>query len=143
MTEQPSALDAWESLFRAQVTVLRELQEEFPTAQLSLNEYDVLFNLSRQPRQTVRLRDLNKLLLITQPSVSRLIDRLTARGLVRKEPDPGDGRGTLVCLTGDGESQFRKVAAAHSRAIQRRVGDVLSTDELAELTRITTKLREG
>lgn len=143
MTDQPSALDAWESLFRAQVTVLRELQESFPSDQLSLNEYDVLFNLSRQPKQTVRLRDLNKLLLITQPSVSRLIDRLAARELVRKEPDPGDGRGTLVSLTPEGESQFRKVAAVHSRAIQRRVGDALSADELAELTRITTKLRRG
>lgn len=143
MSARADAIEAWESLFRAQVTVLRELQEEFPTDELSLNEYDVLFNLSRQPERRARLRDLNKLLLITQPSVSRLVDRLAARGLVRKEADPGDGRGTLVCLSDAGHALFLRVAADHAKAIVRRVGGVLDADELATLRRITDKLRQG
>ena len=143
MSEKSLAVDAWEALFRAQVSVLRQLNTEFPTEELSLNEYDVLFNLSRQPDRKLRLRDLNKHLLLTQPSVSRLVDRLVTRELVRKEPDPGDGRGTVVCLTAEGHTLFRRVAVIHAESIRRRVGGTLSPDELHQLMALTDKLRLG
>ena len=141
MSDKTVSVNAWEALFRAQVSVLRQLNAEFPTEQLSLNEYDVLFNLSRLPDRALRIRDLNRHLLLTQPSVSRLVDRLVAKGLVRKEPDPGDGRGTIVCLTDEGYDLFRRVAVVHADSIHRRVGSALTDDELEELTRLTDKLR--
>ena len=141
MSDKPSSVAAWEALFRAQVSVLRQLNAEFPTDELSFNEYDVLFNLSRQPERALRIRDLNRHLLLTQPSVSRLVDRLVARGLVRKEHDPGDGRGTIVCLTDEGYDLFRRVAVIHAESIHRRVGGALTDDELKELARLTDKLR--
>lgn len=136
-----AAINAWESLFRAQVTVIRELNHEFPNDELSFNEYDVLFNLSRQDGRRLRIRDLNRHLLLTQPSVSRMVDRLVSRGLVRKESDPGDGRGTFVYLTESGFSLFRKVAVAHADSITRHVGGALSQEELKQLTVLTAKLR--
>ena len=141
MSEKSTSVTAWEALFRAQVSVLRQLNTEFPTDLLSFNEYDVLFNLSRPADRQLRIRDLNRNLLLTQPSVSRLVDRLVARGLVRKEPDPGDGRGTVVCLTDAGFDLFRRVAVIHADSIHRRVGGALSDDELRELARLTDKLR--
>ena len=143
MSDKSAAIDAWEALFRAQVTVLRYLHAEFPTGELSLNEYDVLFNLSRQPARQTRIRDLNKHLLLTQPSVSRLVDRLVARGLAVKEQDPGDGRGTIVRLTDEGYDLFRKVAVAHAEHIRDRVGGSLSGNELETLRILTDKLRLG
>ncbi len=141
MSDKTSSVNAWEALFRAQVSVLRQLNAEFPTGELSFNEYDVLFNLSRQADRQLRIRDLNRHLLLTQPSVSRLVDRLVGRDLVRKEPDPGDGRGTVVCLTDAGYALFRRVAVVHAESIHRRVGGALTTDELRELARLTDKLR--
>jgi DNA-binding MarR family transcriptional regulator len=135
------AVAAWEALFRAQVSVLRTLNAEFPTGELSFNEYDVLFNLSRQPDRQLRLRDLNRHLLLTQPSVSRLVDRLAARGLVRKTSDPGDGRGTIVAMTDEGYEIFRRVAVVHAETIHRRVGAALSTAELHTLATLADKLR--
>jgi DNA-binding MarR family transcriptional regulator len=140
--DRAAAVGAWEALFRAQVSVLRGLHDEFPTGQISLNEYDVLFNLSRQPNHQLRIRDLNKHLLLTQPSVSRLVDRLTARGLLRKEHDPGDGRGTVVCLTDAGYALFRAVAVPHSESISRHMG-ALDANELETLTTLTDKLRRS
>ena len=142
MSEQSrTAIGTWEALFRAQVTVLRRLNQEFPNDQLSFNEYDVLFNLSTQDGRRLRIRDLNRHLLLTQPSVSRLVDRLVARGLVSKESDPGDGRGTFVVMTDAGLTQFRRVAAVHSASITRHVGGALSEDELQQLASLTNKLR--
>ena len=141
MSDKSASVTAWEALFRAQVSVLRRLNAEFPTGELSFNEYDVLFNLSRQSDRALRIRDLNRHLLLTQPSVSRLVDRLVGRALVRKEPDPGDGRGTVVCLTDAGYDLFRRVAIIHAESIHRRVGGALTNDELQELARLTDKLR--
>ncbi|MGV8969771.1 MAG: MarR family winged helix-turn-helix transcriptional regulator [Microbacteriaceae bacterium] len=141
MSEKSLALDAWESLFRAQVSVLRHLGSEFPSAEISLNEYDVLFNLSRQPHHRLRIRDLNKHLLLTQPSVSRMVDRLVSKGFVCKESDPGDGRGTLVHLTDDGYTVFRRIATVHAESIHQRVGSNLSAQEQKALIALCDKLR--
>lgn len=143
VNETTAALSSWEALFRAQVTVLRQLSSEFPHDELSMNEYDVLFNLSKQPGRRLRIRDLNRELLLTQPSVSRLVDRLTARGLVVKDRDPGDGRGTFVCLTDEGFALFRRVAVSHSASIARHVGGALSAEELGQLRDLSDKLRRS
>ena len=143
MSDKTLAVDAWESLFRAQVSVLRQLNVEFPSAELSFNEYDVLFNLSTQPGRRLRIRDLNRFLLLTQPSVSRLVDRLVQGGLVTKENDPDDGRGTIVTLTDEGYALYRRVAAVHAKSISNRVGGALDADEMRQLIVLTDKLRRA
>jgi DNA-binding MarR family transcriptional regulator len=143
VSDKTLAVDAWESLFRAQVSVLRQLNIEFPSAELSFNEYDVLFNLSTQPGRRLRIRDLNRFLLLTQPSVSRLVDRLVQGGLVTKESDPDDGRGTIVTLTAEGYTLYRRVAAVHAKSISNRVGAALDADEMRQLIVLTDKLRRA
>jgi len=135
------AIDAWEALFRTQVSILRDINAEFPSEQLTIVEYDVLFNLSKLPARSARPRDLTPLLLLSQPSVSRMIDRLVERGLVTKRPDPEDGRGIVVTLTEAGHELFRRVAAIHSTAIAKRFGDRLSDEELAQLIDLCDRLR--
>ena len=142
MTERTDAVDAWESLYRAQVAVLRQLLSEFPDDEISFTEYDVLFNLYRQPERALRIRDLNKHLLLTQPSVSRLLDRLASRGIVTKRPDPKDARGTIVSLTDRGVEVFRQVGAQHGRSIIARMS-VLNREEQRQLIALTDKLRAG
>ena len=142
MSERATAVDAWEALYRAQVAVLRQLLTEFPHDDVSFTEYDVLFNLYRQPGRRLRIRDLNRHLLLTQPSVSRLLDRLVSRGLVHKSADPRDARGTIVTMTESGLEVFRRIGAQHSASISNRMG-VLNPDELHELARLSDKLRAG
>ncbi|CAN5235529.1 helix-turn-helix domain-containing protein [soil metagenome] len=141
VNDQAIAVTAWEALSRAQVSVMRYLGAEFPTGELSLNEYDVLLNLSRQPEHRLRLKDLNQHLLITQPSVSRLVDRLVSRGILAKAVDPTDARGVVVALTDHGYRLFAALAQEHMGSIQTRVGSVLSTEELLTLARLCDKLR--
>lgn len=141
MSDKATAVTAWEALFRAQVSVMRYLSAEFPTDELSLNEYDVLFNLSRQPRRQLRMKNLNRHLLLTQPSVSRLVDRLTTRGLLTKSHDLDDARGVNVTLTPAGFELFRRVARSHITSIAERVGDTLSTTELETLIELCDRLR--
>jgi len=136
-------VSAWEALFRAQVAVVRQLGREFPNGDISFNEYDVLFNLSRQEGHRLRIRDLSKHLLLTQPSVSRMVDRLVTKGFVSKESTPGDGRGTFVCLTEDGYSLYRRVAVVHAKSIEHHVGRALGADELHTLRALTEQLAKS
>jgi DNA-binding MarR family transcriptional regulator len=133
-------VDAWEALYRAQVAVMRRLNAEFPDDEVSLTEYDVIFNLYRQPDRAARIRDLNRLLLLSQPSVSRLLDRQVGRGLVVKRRDPDDARGTIVELTEHGAEVFRRVGAQHARSIMAWMS-ALDAEELERLAQITAKLR--
>jgi DNA-binding MarR family transcriptional regulator len=141
VSDKAIAVAAWESLFRAQVSVMRTLNAEFPSSDISFNEYDVCFNLSKQQGRRARMRDLMGFLLLTQPSVSRLVDRLAARGIVEKLPDPSDARGVIVALTAHGYDVYRSVAVQHAGSIARQVGAGLSDDELRTLTELCTKLR--
>ncbi|TFC69899.1 MarR family winged helix-turn-helix transcriptional regulator [Cryobacterium sp. TMT2-4] len=140
VTDRAVAVAAWESLFRAQVAIMRSLAADFPAHDISFNEYDVMFNLSRAAGRRLRLRDLNRQVLLTQPSVSRLVDRLAARGYVRKHTDPTDGRGALIELTDAGFDLFRRVAVQHMGTITDRIGDTLGTDELLQLTALCDRL---
>ncbi|MFB2554312.1 MarR family winged helix-turn-helix transcriptional regulator [Herbiconiux liangxiaofengii] len=143
MAAEVSPVAAWESLFRAQVTVMRQLAAEFPSNIVSLNEYDVMFNLFIVPQKTLRIRDLGEKVLLTQPSISRLVDRLVARGIIEKTDDPTDGRGTLVRLTDAGVTVYRQAAVVHADSITAHMSGHLSPDELAELARLCDKLRAG
>ncbi|WPO87041.1 MarR family winged helix-turn-helix transcriptional regulator [Herbiconiux sp. KACC 21604] len=143
MAPDVSPVAAWESLFRAQVTVMRQLATEFPTDIVSLNEYDVMFNLFIQPKKVLRIRDLGEKVLLTQPSISRLVDRLVARGILEKNDDPTDGRGTLVGLTEHGVTMYRQAAVQHAQSISTHMSGHLSPEELDELARLCDKLRTG
>ncbi|WP_233198144.1 MarR family winged helix-turn-helix transcriptional regulator [Cryobacterium sp. Y50] len=120
---------------------MRNLAANFPSKEISLNEYDVMFNLSRQPDRCIRLRDLNQHVLLTQPSVSRLVDRLVLRGYLHKHSDPSDGRGAIIELTEAGLALFRRVAVLHMGAITERIGESLTQAELLQLTALCDKLR--
>lgn len=135
--------DAWESLFRTQVTVLRRLQDDDIWGEVSLREYDVLFALSGAPGLTLRQRDLQDASLLSQPSLSRLVDRLAAAGLVERRPVPGDGRGVGVHLTDEGLKVQRAVGRRHVRSIERLLGGTLDADELAALRTLLDRLRHG
>ncbi|MET0198941.1 MAG: MarR family winged helix-turn-helix transcriptional regulator [Rhodococcus fascians] len=132
---------AWEALFRSQVALMRKFTADDIWGPISLREYDVLFTLGNCPTRTLRLHDLNAEILLTQPSLSRLCERLEKLGLVTRTPDPNDKRGTVVGLTDDGLAVQREIGRKHASRIRRYVGDALTDEELRTLTALCTKLR--
>jgi len=102
-------------------------------------EFDVLSALRRQgaPYQ-LSPGALLRATLVTSGTMTNRIDRLTARGLVRRHPDPQDKRGVLVELTAAG---LRSVDAAMADLLERERG-LLATlapgqqQDLARLLRV-------
>ncbi|WP_456847563.1 MarR family winged helix-turn-helix transcriptional regulator [Cellulomonas sp. P5_C6] len=135
------AAEAWESLFRAQVALMRRFQRDDVWGELTIREYDVLFTLSGCADGTARLKELGEVSLLTQPSLSRMVERLELAGLVRRGPVEGDARGVAVSLTAEGARVQREIGRRHVRTIRRLVGGALDAEELATLRSLTDKLR--
>ncbi len=133
--------DAWESLFRTQVELLRRFRRDDVWHELSLDEYDVLYTLASSPGHSARIRDLQDHSLLTQPSLSRMVERLETGGLVRRGPVAGDRRGVAVTLTDEGLRLQRLVGGRHVRSIDRVVGEALDAGELATLRELLERLR--
>ncbi|NKX54633.1 MarR family winged helix-turn-helix transcriptional regulator [Arthrobacter mobilis] len=134
---------AWESLFRAQVAVMRRLQALPEFRKLSVREYDVLFNLTRCPGGWTRLNELNENLLISQPSLSRMVDRLEAKGLVLRRTAEQDQRGIEISLTEAGRELQRRIGREHVRHLHELIAPALSAEEFGQLQALTEKLRSG
>jgi DNA-binding MarR family transcriptional regulator len=67
-------------------------------------EFDVLSALRRAgPPFQLTPRALLRATLVTSGTMTNRIDRLAARDLVRREPDPRDRRGVLATLTEQGQ----------------------------------------
>lgn len=136
-----AAAEAWEELFRAQVAIMRRLQRDPIWDRVSMREYDVLFTLASAPEHQLRLRDLGESSLLSQPSLSRMVERLEEAGWVRRAPAADDGRGVDVTLTDQGAQLQREVGRRHVQAIAHYVGGALDATQLAELTRVAGLLR--
>ena len=100
------ANDAWEALLSAHASLMRRFGAQDVWEDLSMREYDVLYTLSKCP-EPIRLTELNRHVLLSQPALSRMVDRLADRGLVSRTADPSDGRGVRLSLTADGRAAQR------------------------------------
>ncbi len=99
----------------------RARSQAFETHGLESWEFDVLAALRRagKPYQLSPGR-LLKETLVTSGTMTNRVDRLTARGLVERLPDPGDRRGVLVQLTDTGRDSVDAAMAdllAHERTL--------------------------
>jgi len=108
MPEPSLANDAWEALLTAHAAVMKQLAAEDTWTDVSMREYDVLYTLSKDT-EPLRLSELNRHVLLSQPALSRLVERLAERGLVERHADPADGRGVRLSLTAAGRTTQRAI----------------------------------
>jgi DNA-binding MarR family transcriptional regulator len=68
-----------------------------------------------------RITELAAAEAVAQPSMTALVGRLEARGLVRRESDPADRRAVRVAITGAGREQLAAVRAARAELLGERI----------------------
>ena len=129
-------VDSWLSVMRLMTwlpwSIDQQLQRD---SNLRIVEYQALAMLSESPQRTMRMSVLAE---ITNASLSRLshvVERLERRGLVRREPDPSDGRFTNAILTDTGFHTLAEAAPGHVAHVRSLVIDVLSAEQLRRLGR--------
>jgi DNA-binding MarR family transcriptional regulator len=129
------ANDAWEALLSAHAVLIKQFAAEDIWAELSMREYDVLYTLAKCS-EPVRIGDLNRHVLLSQPALSRLVHRLAGRGLIECQPDQADGRSVRVSLTEAGRELQRQVGRRHARSVARVLTAALDRSDLRRLETI-------
>ena len=143
MSAHPNlANDAWEALLTAHAVVMKQFAAQDTWTDVSMREYDVLYTLSKC-REPLRISELNRHVLLSQPALSRLVDRLADRGLVERRADPADGRGVRLALTNAGRALQRRVGHEHARGVAHAMTAGLDRAELAQLTDLCRKLAQA
>lgn len=133
------ANEAWESLLTAHASLMKRFAAEPIWGELAMREYDVLYTLSKHD-EPLRLFELGRAVLLSQPALSRLVERLADRGLVERAADPEDGRGVRLALTEAGRERQRQVGGRHAVEVARAVTAALTDEEMAQLEAIGRKL---
>jgi DNA-binding MarR family transcriptional regulator len=139
MSDRYSANGAWEALLTAHASLMRQSAAEDIWDDVSMKEYDVLYTLSKCPGP-IRLGELNRHVLLSQPALSRMVDRLVERGLVSRATDPRDGRGVRLALTAEGLAVQRRIGRRHGRSVAQAMRAGLTPLELRQLEEICGKL---
>jgi DNA-binding MarR family transcriptional regulator len=133
------ANDAWEALLSAHAVLMKQFAAENIWEGVSMREYDVLYTLSKC-LEPIRISELNRHVLLSQPALSRLVDRLADRGLVERQPDPADGRSVRLALTQAGRAVQRQIGRQHARGVAQAMTAGLDPAELKQLETICLKL---
>lgn len=124
-------------LIRLPVTLDAQLQHD---SGISFFEYQVLAGLSMGPERTLRMSRLAVFAEGSLPRLSQAVGRLEKRGLVRRTPDPDDGRYTLAILTGEGWDKVVSTAPGHVEAVRRYVLDPLTRAQVRQLGAILDRI---
>jgi DNA-binding MarR family transcriptional regulator len=95
-------------LARASSLISDEFHATLARKKIPVLQWRVLACLSDGP---LPVGDLGRLILVKQPTVSKLIDRMQALGLVVRRDDPASRRRTLVALTPDGQTLAAELIA--------------------------------
>lgn len=103
-------------------------------------EYGVLFALSEATDGTLRMSVLASYSNSSLSRLSRAVARLEAKGWMRREPDPLDGRYTLAILTPAGSQKVEQATPGHVKTVNQLVFDPLTAAQAKQLKDISHRI---
>jgi len=127
------------SLMRVHQLVLGQLDELLRPLGLTFARYEVLVLLSFSRRGALPLGKIGERLQVHATSVTPLVNRLEAAGLLERSRHPEDGRAVLASITPEGRSVMQQ---ATDTIVSARFGlGALSEEECERLTALLTSPR--
>ena len=118
---------------------VKEALKPFNLTHAQLNALHILLEGDPNP---VSASEIKKRILVSNPDVTRLLDRLVKKGLVLRETCPDNRRKIDVSLTDSGRELFVKAQLSVKQVLGNFFKDQITEDDAAELRRILHKIRE-
>lgn|ERR687886_2089484 len=127
---------AWRIFLTSHAVLIDRIEQELAQAGLPpLGWYDVLFALYEAPSRRLRLHELADAIVLQRSNLTRLVDRLEAAGLVRRESCPSDRRGAFAVITQEGLAMREQMWPIYAQAIAKYFACHLSKAEVEVLTK--------
>jgi MarR family 2-MHQ and catechol resistance regulon transcriptional repressor len=132
-----SSIHLWLVLWKAGRAVEAQAQRSIARFGMVMSDFGVLEALLH--RGPLTAKDLGAKVLLTSGSMTAAVDRLAARGLVRREDDAHDRRACIVQLTAAGRRLIERAFARH-RAEMEEALEGFSIDERRALLPLLRRL---
>ncbi len=127
MTQAPAPADLAVFAFFTEVGIIDQLARTAFTRQLpdglQMAHFALLNHMVRLGDGWTPVR-LAKAFQLTKGAITNSVSRLEARGLIRTEADPGDGRSKRVFITEAGRGAWRDCVAALTPELARIRGEL-------------------
>ena len=107
---------------------------------LTTPQFDVLATLADTATHQMTPKELAEQTWITKGTLTGVIDRLEAKGLVERMPSPVDGRSQIVALTRKGRRLTDDSLPAHLAYMRRAFGE-MTADEYRRIETMLSNLR--
>jgi len=105
-------------------------------------QLNALYILYENDPEPVSASTLKKKILVSNPDVTRLLDRLVRKGFVLRETCPENRRKIDISLTDPGRSLFKEAHKEAKLALGDFFENQITEEEARELRRILHKIRE-
>ncbi|GIH50703.1 DNA-binding transcriptional regulator, MarR family [Microbispora rosea] len=136
----PQEQHAWRAHLAAHRLLFHQLDRELQGAGLSLNDYEILVNLSESPGRRMRMSELADATVQSRSRLSHQISRMEAAGLVIRQDCEDDRRGTFAVLTDHGWETIQRVAPDHVASVRRHFIDLMTPEQVSALDQIYTPI---
>ncbi|AEM81443.1 MarR family winged helix-turn-helix transcriptional regulator [Streptomyces antimycoticus] len=124
---------AWRTHLDVSRLLTYQLEKDLQPFGLTMNDYEILVNLSESEDRRMRMSDLASATLQSKSRLSHQITRMENAGLVRRENCESDRRGLYAVLTEHGWETMRKVAPHHVASVRNHFIDLLAPEDLKAL----------
>jgi len=141
---EPEQGRAWGGMLRAYARLLRRLDAELRAEHdLTFAEFEVLLVLAFCPERRMRMSDLAEALVVTNSGITRLVDRLLAANLLKRENSVEDRRVNYASLTDAGLAALMPAHASHLEGVKRHFLDHCTPADLKMLHKLSERVLEG
>jgi DNA-binding MarR family transcriptional regulator len=137
-------LEALRSVFRARTTLTERIETALRNEDLPpLAWYDVLCALDTASDEGLRPRDLGYAVALTPSGLTRLLDRMTAAGLVERKACPTDRRGYGVTLTATGKKTHAMMQPVYLREVEIAFASLLTDEEALSVREVLERVSQS
>lgn len=108
---------------------------------LTPSQFDVIATLGDTDGMTCS--ELSQKTLVTKGTLTGVLDRLAAKGLIKREAIQGDRRYTKISLTAKGDKLFRKTFSAHIAFMRPFFERALTPQEVEQACSLLLRIRDS
>jgi DNA-binding MarR family transcriptional regulator len=136
--------ETWMAFMSAHALVTSALDRDIEIAcGLSLTWLEVLYRLRGAPDHRYRMHQLASACHTSKSGLTRLVDRMEAAGLIRREAIPGDRRSLLVVMTEAGGEALARAIPRLEAALREHFGRHIHESELDPFLNVLRRMSGG